>query len=241
MDSSIVSYILISGGPFIFGLLALFVFKPTKAHVKFLLSFSGAFILGISTLHLLPEIFEGAPNNFTAGIFLLSGFLLQLFLEFFSKGIEHGHVHVHNHGKKLFPLVIFGSLCLHAFIEGMPINYHQHLHSNHLESNSLLYGILMHKLPISVTLVGFLLSSGVSKIRTIIVLLIFVLMAPLGMLLSESISSFSHYFHYSQAFVVGMLLHISTTILFEASDGHKFNLLKLSAIIIGILLAFVSI
>jgi len=34
--------------------------------------------------------------------------------------------------------------------------------------------------------------------------------------------------------VIGMFLHISTTIIFETSENHKFNLLKLSSIIAGV-------
>jgi hypothetical protein len=40
------------------------------------------------------------------------------------------------------------------------------------------------------------------------------------------------------AIVVGMFLHISTTIIFETSENHKFNVLKLTSIIVGCSLAF---
>jgi hypothetical protein len=39
------------------------------------------------------------------------------------------------------------------------------------------------------------------------------------------------------AVVVGMFLHISTTIIFETTENHKFNLLKLMSILIGVALA----
>jgi hypothetical protein len=35
------------------------------------------------------------------------------------------------------------------------------------------------------------------------------------------------------ALVVGIFLHISTTILFETEENHKFNMVKFIAIIIG--------
>ena len=35
------------------------------------------------------------------------------------------------------------------------------------------------------------------------------------------------------AIVIGIFLHISTTILFESSSNHRFNLMKMSVIIIG--------
>jgi hypothetical protein len=41
--------------------------------------------------------------------------------------------------------------------------------------------------------------------------------------------------------LVGILLHVSTTILFESESGHKFNLMKFVIILAGIALAaFVS-
>jgi hypothetical protein len=40
------------------------------------------------------------------------------------------------------------------------------------------------------------------------------------------------------AIVVGIFLHISTTILFESSEGHKFNFQKLIAIALGSVLAW---
>jgi hypothetical protein len=40
------------------------------------------------------------------------------------------------------------------------------------------------------------------------------------------------------AIVVGIFLHISTTIIFETSENHKFNLMKLLSILIGCSFAF---
>jgi len=40
--------------------------------------------------------------------------------------------------------------------------------------------------------------------------------------------------------VIGIFIHISTTILFESTDGHKFSFTKIIAIIIGTLLAILS-
>jgi hypothetical protein len=40
--------------------------------------------------------------------------------------------------------------------------------------------------------------------------------------------------------LIGILLHISTTILFEASDGHRFNRNKLLATVAGLLLAVMT-
>ena len=42
------------------------------------------------------------------------------------------------------------------------------------------------------------------------------------------------------AFVIGIFMHISTTILFESSDIHRFNFAKLAAIVVGTALAILS-
>jgi hypothetical protein len=44
---------------------------------------------------------------------------------------------------------------------------------------------------------------------------------------------------YINAIVIGIFFHISTVILFESSEGHKFNLSKLVVIVLGILVAYV--
>ena len=158
MSDQFLSYLLITLIPLFFGLVVLYKITPNKTQIKFLLAFSGAFILGISFLHLLPEVFSSQTEY--AAYFILGGFFLQVFLEYFSQGIEHGHIHVHGNSSK-FPLAIFLSLCIHAFIEGMPISSHAHHH--HHNENSLLYGIILHKIPIAITLASFLITSKISK------------------------------------------------------------------------------
>jgi hypothetical protein len=45
--------------------------------------------------------------------------------------------------------------------------------------------------------------------------------------------------HYDKimGLVIGIFLHISTTILFESGSGHRFNLYKLSVILLGAIAA----
>src|SRR5690606_4713617 len=62
----------------------------------------------------------------TIGLFIMLGIVFQIILEYFSKGAEHGHVHIHEKMPRL-PWLLFGSLCLHALFEGMPISQHQHI------------------------------------------------------------------------------------------------------------------
>ena len=46
------------------------IFKPNKGkNIQLLLTFSGAYLLAVSTLHLIPELFENNPSE-KIGIFI---------------------------------------------------------------------------------------------------------------------------------------------------------------------------
>lgn len=196
-------------------------------NTKLLLSFSGAFLLALTLFDLLPEVYEHLDTKMT-GLLIMCGILLQIILEFFSKGAEHGHIHL-NHESNAFPWLLFISLCLHSLLEGFPI--HQH--------NDMVYGVLIHKIPIATLLAMYLFQSSLSTIQTFLFLLVFTVMTPLGTLLSNEFTGISEYVNHINALVIGIFFHISTTILFEASEGHKFNLSKLIAIILGVAIAYI--
>jgi hypothetical protein len=61
-------------------------------------------------------------------------------------------------------------------------------------------------------------------------------MSPLGMLFGDKILFFTTYTLEITALIIGVFLHISTIILFESTENHKFNLKKFIAILLGILL-----
>lgn len=206
--------------------------------IKLMLSFSGGFLLAIAFTHFVPELYDSSTKNI--GIYILFGFLIQLVLEFFSGGIEHGHVHVHK-GQKM-PWGLFISLSAHSILEGIPLgNQYAGFDLNYIKGDhSLLFGILFHQLPVAVALMTLLLNTNISKFKAWTILLAFGIMTPLGLtigLISSNASSFLD-FNMILAIVVGMFLHISTTIIFETSENHKFNILKLTSILIGCCLAF---
>src|SRR4051794_35052910 len=105
------------------GVAIVLFFKPeNKRKIKVLISFAGAYIFTITVLHLLPEVYEtstvASPDlikgdpGFRMGLLILAGFFVQLLLEFFSHGIEHGHTH-HDHSGTI-PLGMMFGLCVHA-------------------------------------------------------------------------------------------------------------------------------
>lgn len=201
----------------------------TKQHkswnLRLLLAFSGAFLLALTLFELLPEVYEHLEAKKT-GLYIMVGILLQIVLELFSKGAEHGHLHVQNN--QIFPWLLFISLCIHSFLEGFPI--HQH--------NDMVYGVIVHKIPIATLITIFLLQSNYSKIQVFLFLAIFAIMTPLGTLVSNTSTAIADYSHIINAVVIGIFFHISTTILFETGDGHKFNLSKFIAIVFGVGIAF---
>ena len=85
-----------------------------KKMIKIMLSFSGGFLLSIAFVHFLPELYE-SHTPYSIGSFILIGFLIQLFLEYFSGGIEHGHIHIHKNNR--VPWSLFISLSIHSFID----------------------------------------------------------------------------------------------------------------------------
>lgn len=208
------------------GSLLVFVIKPTTKIVRLLLAFSGAYLLSVTILHLLPEVYSETTDYKKIGVFILIGIIFQSVLESFSKGAEHGHIHLHS-DSKTFPSLLFFSLSLHAFSEGLPI---------HNSDDNLLWAILVHKIPIAIVLTTFLIHTKYSKKTVFVFLFFFAIMSPLGVLLGDKITFFSTYATEITALIIGVFLHISTIILFESSENHKFNLQKFTAILLGILL-----
>ncbi|TYA71660.1 ZIP family metal transporter [Seonamhaeicola marinus] len=194
---------------------------------KLLLSFSGAFLLALTLFELLPEVYHHLDAKIS-GLFIMCGILLQIILELFSKGAEHGHVHT-NGNSKSFPWLLFVSLCIHSFLEGFSIHEH----------NDMVYGVLVHKIPIATIISMFLFKSNYDKFQIGAFLVVFAIMTPIGTSISHLWhDTIGNFIHVINALVIGIFFHISTTILFESGDGHKFNLSKFVAIISGVGIAY---
>ncbi len=213
----------------VFGFLVVILVKPKTKTVRLLLSFSGAYLLSITVLHLIPEVFETGRHNI--GLFILMGILLQTILEFFSKGAEHGHVHIHGELKAV-PWLLLISLGLHAFVEGIP------LHAS--ETDELLWGIVIHKIPVTLVLAAFLLHTHLPKMTIYVILTVFALMSPLGAFVPEYFPFFQVYHVEITAVIIGVFLHIATAILFESSQNHQFNISKFLVVLFGFSVAYLS-
>ena len=208
--------------------------KGGVRNTRLLITFSGAYLLGVAVFHILPEVYH--HSHASVGAFILIGFLLQLVLDWFSKGVEHGHGHAHLFEGKL-PIGLLISLFLHAFLEALPLGFEV----EHDHGHPLMWGIVIHKLPISLIL--YLMLRKMTRNNWIVALwlLAFALMAPLGSLLSANYPVLITYQNEVRALVFGIILHVSTTILFESDESHKFNRAKFLITVGAMLLAWLSV
>ncbi|MDR9401718.1 MAG: ZIP family metal transporter [Psychroflexus sp.] len=203
-----------------------FTLAKKMNYLPLLLSFSGAFLLAITVVNIIPKIYR--PDSGRIGIFILIGILLQLILEYLSGGAEHGHLH-HQKSNR-FPWLLFISISVHALLEGFPLHLDEHL----------LVAIMVHKVPIGLILTSFLLKVDFKPIRILPIIGLFALMTPLGSFLEERIPVSADTAQYITAVAIGVFLHVSTTILFETSRDHRFNLSKFLMIILGFGLALIT-
>ena len=228
------------------GMVVLIIRRPSPASFNLLLMFSGGYLFSITFLHLLPDLFALYADSRLLGLYILIGFFLQLLLELFSKGAEHGHMyetHQEEHQHPISPLTLMIALFVHAFLDGVilssPTSHLHHTHGN----DGLLIGVLLHKVPEAFALAS-ILSKLISRKRTVIVyLFIFAIASPLGLWVSGYGSQQQFLSGQSSlalwGIVSGSFVHIATTIFFEANPGHRLNIRKFMVSLAGAGLAFV--
>jgi zinc transporter ZupT len=240
--------------PLISGFLVYFLPKGKTKSFKLLLVFAGAYLFGITVVHILPELYRNSGDVELIGLFVLAGFFLQQVLEHFTSGVEHGHlpipavgeelhIHTHHHGhhhQQVSALVLLMALCVHAFLEGAMLAQPAEGDFAY-DVNAILLGIALHRAPAAFALMTVLSFQLHSRRKAIPHLVIFSLAAPAGLLIStylaqsEILTATGLTLLY--ALVSGNFLHISTTIVFESSPEHHFNARKLTVAILGALVA----
>ncbi len=238
--------------PLIAGSLVYLVPKGKNTNYKLLLVFAGAYLFAITVIHLLPELYSQPVGGPWIGLCVLGGFFLQQFLEYFTSGVEHGHIHAHGghdhlhiHSstqRNVSALVLLAALCIHAFLEGAMLA-EPPSHAFGYDMNAVLIGIALHRAPAAFALVTVLAFQLGSRRRALPHLIGFSIAAPIGLLVNsylasvEIVSQEAMIFLY--ALVCGNFLHISTTIVFESSPEHHFNARKLAVAVLGALVAVV--
>ena len=203
------------------GSLPLWMKRLNDDAMQYMLAFSGAFLLSMTLLHLLPETFEELGAK--AGMFLLAGFFIQLFIQRFTHGIEHGHMHVHEHdGHKHIPVVsIMLGLSLHAFMEGLPLGFNYRMEGT---EPALYLAVAAHKIPEAILVTSLILQTSHSTSKTILALILFSLITPVSGVAANLLGMSYHFIAQLVIslipIVAGAFIHISTTIFFESGTKH---------------------
>lgn len=210
----------------------------SEARMTLILAFSGSFLLGITLIHLLPESVHELGH--TTGLYILGGFFLQLLIQRFSHGLEHGHIHEHK-GMITGISPIFTGLCIHAFMEGIPLGFN---YQNSSTLPSIFLGVAAHKIPEALTLSSLILASD-SRRHKWGILLFFAAVSPvsgmLAMYYGQKFHFVSQLLVYLIPVVIGAFLHISTTILYESgTKSHELSRQKVISVILGLCFALAT-
>ncbi len=243
------NFILLFLSSFLAGISFFKFVKLDESKYKLLLAFSGSYLFAVTVIHLLPELYHQNMNHLYIGLFVLVGFFLQLVLEYFTTGVEHGHLHAHHghhhHGGSsgFLSLAMIVSISFHALLEGMLILHPSHAHE-HGDHYSMLFGLILHKIPESFAFVFALGEYSFTRTQKVVLLIAFSLTSPVGMLFSNAVfdSGFlsENIFTALFAIVAGNFLYISTTIFFENSPNHKIKFNRLAFSILGAASAWLS-
>lgn len=238
-------YILVGATPLLGGAAALAFQRQQERLLQGVLFFSGVYLLGLTLLHLLPELYH--HGQATMGLWVLGGFGLQMALEQWSGGIEHGHAHSPTLRDRHLGWQVWVGLSLHGLIEGLPLggfhgltgSPHHHLHQAY---QPLLLGIVLHNLPAAFALTLFLQKAAFKPAQVWLLLSGFALMTPLSAFFAT---------HWLQnptitlillAIVSGNLLQIATTVVAESFENkdqrHRFD--KWIAFVIAVALSAIS-
>jgi len=226
----------------LFGGLLAFRFKTSKrfsfTHV---LTFAGAYLFAITIVHVIPELFSQTTSPIKAGIFVLVGFYFQQILEYLTAGVEHGHMH-HPHGEHQhnlgMALSLLVGLTIHSFLEGTLLGHPTEIASGN--SFPLLMGIVLHKIPAAFAMMTVLICQYHQPKWPLIFLFVFALASPFGVYFSETVNLSESSGEILFALVSGSFLHISTTIVFEGSPQHKFNLSRIGVSLLGAAIAVLA-
>lgn len=223
--------------------------QPGHRMVEGITIFGGAFLFASCFINLVPHMYlQGytTPGGLKVGAAVMLGFFIQLLLEQLTGGVEHGHNHHEHHEQCHFDgdcdcqdehrrlldthsdhentarqaaIPVAGlllGLCLHSFLEGMPM-----VESDGEVHQGLLWGIVLHNIPIALVLVSLFVANGTKPLKALTLIMLFAVMTPLGSLFNLTFVSRDPVVQcLIMGVVVGILLHVSVSILFGENHNH---------------------
>lgn len=205
----------------------------TDRQMNGLLAFSGAFLLGITLLHLAPESFGELGSR--TGLYMLAGFFLQLGIQRVTHGAEHGHTHLGHTGHVVPAASILVGLSLHAAMEGLPLGFQYRQAGT---EPALYLAVAAHKLPEAMLAVSLAAAAWGKRIAWL-VLVGFALVTPLAGMGASALgmryNAMAHLVTAIIPIVAGAFLHIATTIFYESGTRqHHLTFRKIFAMAAGV-------
>lgn len=207
--------------------------KIGKRFVEWTTIFGGAFLFASCFINLVPHMYLEGYTTPTLGLKVgaaaLVGFLIQLLLEQMTHGVEHGHNHNpccadhEHHPEHVHPMMgLLLGLCIHSFLEGMPmVDGEGDIHQG------LMWGIVLHNIPITLVLITMMMNNNYRPWKSLLLLGLFAIMTPLGSIVGLTLFAANEVAScLMMGVVVGILLHVSVSILFD-HDHNQFSWLKL--------------
>ena len=195
-------------------------------------AFSGAFLFAVTVFLWIPELALIEPvSSIPWGLWIVLGYFLQFALDSRSKGLEHGHIHSQDPN----PWPAYLGLIIHSVVEGIPLF---RLHEGEMISFAI--SLAVHNVPIAALLTFWLLQCNISRKKVIFALIGLSLAAPFGALASTLLlpSNILGMEGFIGGLVVGIFLHVSSTILFELQKDHKMPNKLWAIVILGLLAGF---
>lgn len=164
------------------------------------IGFAAGLLIGISLLEIIPTAISLSESE-NIMVFALIGFLTFFILE---KFILLHHFDRKEESHIQFSLITFIALCLHAFLDGIIIGLG--LEFSELFGLILFMAIIIHKLPLAISVAGILLLN-IKKQKATVEMLFFSFMTPLGLIIANNLLSGL------QQGIIAMLLALSAGIL----------------------------
>ncbi|MDG1253084.1 MAG: hypothetical protein P8N56_05330 [Schleiferiaceae bacterium] len=194
-------------------------------------AFSGAFLFAVTVFLWIPELAHvETDRSLPWGLWIVLGYFLQFALDSRSKGLEHGHIH----HKDPNPWPAYIGLLIHSVVEGIPL-----LRLPESEQLAFALSLGVHNLPIAALLAFWLRQCGIPIRHVLLALLGMSLAAPLGAAFGAVLPlDLPGMEGFIGGLVVGIFLHVSSTILFELQKDHRLAPGLWIIVIIGLLSGF---
>jgi zinc transporter ZupT len=204
-----------------------------------LIALGAGSMLSLALTHILPESLE--QNENAVYTFLLGFIVIYLIEELIT---PHGHDHKHQDHTHEDPhehfdhivIVSFIAIFFHTIFDGIGIR--AGFEMSETLWYSVLFGVAIHQIPVSLSLAALFQKSHFSKQSQIIGLILFALSAPLGYILSDLLfqdisDSWSPLI---TAFAGGSLLYIATSDLLPVIHSTtKQKYMMMSLFLLGVL------